>query len=107
MANIGFVGLGSMGGEMVRRLLDAGHTVTWYNRTKSRAQWLLKLGVLWAETPREAAQAGGITLSMVRDTEALYAVTGGPDGVLTGLGPGKIYVDMSTVNPAASQQLAV
>lgn len=107
MANIGFVGLGSMGGEMARRLLDAGHTVTGYNRTKSRAQWLLGLGMLWGETPREVAQGTDIAMTMVRDTEALLAVTGGPDGLLAGLGPGKIYVDMSTVNPAASQRLAL
>jgi 3-hydroxyisobutyrate dehydrogenase-like beta-hydroxyacid dehydrogenase len=107
MANIGFVGLGSMGGEMARRLLDAGHTVTGYNRTKSRAQWLLDTGMLWAESPREVAEDASIVMTMVRDTEALHAVTGGPDGLLAGLGPGKIYVDMSTVNPAASQQLSV
>jgi len=107
MANLGFVGLGSMGGEMARLLLEAGHSVTGYNRTKSRAQWLLDLGMLWGNTPRGVAQAADVTLSMVRDTEALLAVTGGPDGLITGLGPGKYYIDMSTVSPAASKQLAV
>ena len=106
MANLGFVGLGSMGGEMARRLLDAGHSVTGYNRTKSRAQWLLDLGMAWGDTPRAVAQSADVTLSMVRDTEALHAVTGGPDGVLAGLGPGKFYIDMSTVSPAASRQIA-
>ena len=107
MANLGFVGLGSMGGEMARLLLEAGHSVTGYNRTKSRAQWLLDLGMLWGSTPRGVAQAADVTLSMVRDTEALLAVTGGPDGLIAGLGPGKYYIDMSTVSPAASKQLAV
>ena len=107
MANLGFVGLGSMGGEMARLLLEAGHSVTGYNRTKSRAQWLLELGMLWGNTPRGVAQAADVTLSMVRDTEALLAVTGGPDGLIAGLGPGKYYIDMSTVSPAASKQLAV
>tara|TARA_Y100000815_G_scaffold172607_1_gene157148 strand:- start:3815 stop:4702 length:888 start_codon:yes stop_codon:yes gene_type:complete len=107
MANLGFVGLGSMGGEMARLLLEAGHSVTGYNRTKSRAQWLLDLGMLWGDTPRGVAQAADVTLSMVRDTEALLAVTGGPDGLIAGLGPGKYYIDMSTVSPAASKQLAV
>ena len=106
MANLGFVGLGSMGGEMARRLLEAGHSVTGYNRTKSRAQWLLDLGMTWGDTPRAVAQSADVTLSMVRDTEALHAVTGGPDGLLAGLGPGKYYVDMSTVSPAASNQIA-
>jgi len=106
MAHLGFVGLGSMGGEMARRLLEAGHSVTGYNRTKSRAQWLLDLGMAWGDTPRVVAQSADVTLSMVRDTEALLAVTGGPDGLLAGLGPGKYYIDMSTVSPAASKQLS-
>ena len=106
MANLGFVGLGAMGGEMVKRLLDAGHTVTGFNRTKSRAQWLLELGMLWGETPRDVAQVADVTMTMVRDTEALQAVAGGPDGLLAGLGPGKLFLDMSTVSPSASQRLA-
>ena len=106
MANLGFVGLGAMGGEMVKRLLDAGHSVTGFNRTKSRAQWLLELGMLWGETPRDVAQAADVTMTMVRDTEALQAVAGGPDGLLAGLGPGKLFLDMSTVSPSASQRLA-
>ena len=107
MANIGFVGLGSMGGEMARRLLEAGHSVTGYNRTRSRAQWLMDLGMAWGETPRAVAQSSDVILSMVRDTEALHAVTGGPDGLLAGLSPGKFYIDMSTVSPTASKQIAV
>ena len=106
MASIGFVGLGSMGGEMTKRLLDAGNTVTGYNRTKSKAQWLIDMGMRWADTPREAAQSADVTMTMVTDTHALHAVTAGPDGILAGLGPGKTYVDMSTVSPAASQKLA-
>ena len=107
MANLGFVGLGSMGEEMARLLLEAGHSVTGYNRTKSRAQWLLELGMLWGNTPRGVAQAADVTLSMVRDTEALLAVTGGPDSLIAGLGPSKYYIDMSNGSPAASKQLAV
>jgi 3-hydroxyisobutyrate dehydrogenase-like beta-hydroxyacid dehydrogenase len=106
MANVGFIGLGTMGGRMVKRLLDAGHTVTGYNRTRSRAQWLLDAGMRWGETPRAVAAAADVTLSMVADTAALHAIADGPDGLLAGLGPGKIYVDMSTVSPAASQELA-
>ncbi len=106
MANLGFVGLGVMGGRMAKRLLDAGHTVTGYNRTRSKADWLLEAGMQWGESPRVVAEAADVTLSMVANTAALHAVTGGPDGALAGLGPGKIYVDMSTVSPAASQELA-
>ena len=95
-----------MGSRMVKRLLDAGHNVTGYNRTKSKAQWLLDLGMNWADTPRAAAQAGDFVFSMVTNTEALRAVTEGPDGILNGLGAGKIYIDMSTVSPAASREVA-
>ncbi len=106
MANLGFVGLGAMGGRIARRLLDAGHTVTGYNRTRSRAQWLLDAGMSWADTPRDVARACDVTFSMVSNTEALLAITGGDDGLLAGLSPGKIYVDMSTVGPAASRELS-
>ncbi len=106
MAKLGFIGLGTMGGPMVQRLLDAGHQVTGYNRTRSRAQWLLDLGMDWADTPREASQPAEVTFTMVRDTEALQAVSQGPDGLLAGLSPGTIYVEMSTVSPASSQELA-
>jgi 3-hydroxyisobutyrate dehydrogenase-like beta-hydroxyacid dehydrogenase len=106
MANLGFVGLGVMGSRMVQRLLAAGHTVTGYNRTKSKAQWLLDAGMKWADTPRAVAQAAEITITMVTNTQALQAVTSGADGILAGLAAGKIYIDMSTVSPAASRELA-
>src|SRR5205809_3341209 len=106
MANLGFIGLGAMGGRVTRRLLDAGHTVTGYNRTKSKAQWLLDSGMRWADTPRAVAEAADVTFTMVTNTSALHEVLGGPDGVLAGLGTGKIYIDMSTVSPAASRGLA-
>ena len=95
-----------MGSRMVKRLLDAGHNVTGYNRTKSKAQWLLDLGMKWADTPRAAAQAGDFVFSMVTNSEALRAVTEGPDGILAGLAAGKIYVDMSTVSPATIRATA-
>lgn len=106
MANLGFVGLGVMGGRIAKRLLDAGHTLSGYNRTRSKVQWLLDAGMRWAETPRAVAETADVTFTMVTDTAALRAVTDGPDGLLAGLGPGKVYVDMSTVSPAASRALA-
>jgi 3-hydroxyisobutyrate dehydrogenase-like beta-hydroxyacid dehydrogenase len=106
MANLGFVGLGVMGSRMVQRLLAAGHTVTGYNRTKSKAQWLLDAGMKWGDTARAVVEAAEIIFTMVTNTEALHAVTTGPDGILAGLGPGKVYIDMSTVSPAASRELA-
>lgn len=106
MANLGFIGLGVMGGRMVKRLLDAGHAVTGYNRTRSKAEWLLEAGMAWGDTPRAVAEAADVTLSMVTNTEALRTIAEGPDGLLEGLSPGKIYVDMSTVSPVYSRELA-
>jgi 3-hydroxyisobutyrate dehydrogenase-like beta-hydroxyacid dehydrogenase len=106
MAHVGFVGLGAMGGRIAKRLIDAGHRVTGYNRTASKAAWLVDAGLRLAPSPRAAAEAADVTFSMVSDTTALHAITDGPDGVLAGLGPGKVYVDMSTVSPQASRALA-
>ncbi|MFQ5611096.1 MAG: NAD(P)-dependent oxidoreductase [Anaerolineae bacterium] len=106
MANLGYIGLGVMGSRMAKRLLDAGHTVTGYNRTRSKAEWLLEHGLQWGETPRAVAEAADVIFSMVTNTAALKAVTGGDEGLLAGLRPGQIYVDMSTVSPAASRELA-
>src|SRR5205807_1660723 len=106
MANLGYIGLGAMGGRVTKRLLDAGHTVTGYNRTKSKAQWLIYAGMQWADSPRAVAEAADVIFTMVTNTNALEEVFTGPDGILNGLGPGKIYIDMSTVSPHASRMLA-
>src|SRR5207302_705806 len=106
MAKLGFVGLGAMGSRVVKRLLDAGHSVTGYNRTKSKAQWLLDAGMQWAASPREVTETADIVFTMVTNTQALHEVTSGPNGLLAGLGPGKTYIDMSTVSPSKSRDLA-
>ena len=106
MANLGYVGLGVMGGQMAARLLSKGHTVTGYNRTKSKAQWLIDKGMKWADSPRSVAEAADTTFVMVTNSAALEAVANGPDGLLAGLGAGKLIIDMSTVSPAVSRNLA-
>jgi 3-hydroxyisobutyrate dehydrogenase-like beta-hydroxyacid dehydrogenase len=106
MANVGFVGLGVMGGNMVSRLLEKGHTVTGYNRTRSKAQWLIDRGMVFAPSPRAVAAAADFIFVMVTNTAALTAVAEGPDGVLAGLSAGKVLIDMSTVSPEASRALA-
>jgi len=95
-----------MGSRMVKRLLDAGHAVTGYNRTRSKAEWLIESGMRWADTPRAVAESSDVVLTMVTDTAAMAAVTAGPDGLLAGLSPGKVHVDMSSISPAASRELA-
>jgi 3-hydroxyisobutyrate dehydrogenase-like beta-hydroxyacid dehydrogenase len=106
MANLGFVGLGVMGGEMVARLLAKGHTVTGYNRTRSKADWLVEKGMKWADSPRAVCAAADVTLTMVTNNAALEAITEGPDGILAAIGKGKILVDMSTVSPDVSRAVA-
>ena len=103
---LGFVGLGAMGGRMARRLLDAGHTVIGYNRTKAKAEWLLDAGMRWGDTPRAVAEAADVIFSMVTNTAAVQAITEGPDGLLAGMAPGKVFVEMSTISPAMSRELA-
>ena len=107
MANLGFVGLGVMGSRMAKRLLDAGHSVTGYNRTKSKAQWLLDAGMKWADSPRAAVKSTEVVFSMIANNHALRAVTEGKEGILAGLSAGKIYVEMSTVSPTAIRELAI
>jgi len=105
MANLGFVGLGVMGSEMVVRLLDKGHTVTGYNRTRSKAERLVKKGMKWADSPRAVCAAADVTFSMVTNEKALGAVMDGADGILSALTSGKFLIDMSTVSPGYSRAL--
>ncbi len=106
MAKVGFVGLGVMGSRMVERLLAKGHTVTGYNRTRAKAQWLMDKGMKWADSPKAVSQASDVTMAMVTNSEALRAITDGPEGIIAGLSAGKIFVDISTVNPAVSRAVA-
>jgi 3-hydroxyisobutyrate dehydrogenase-like beta-hydroxyacid dehydrogenase len=106
MSTLGFVGLGAMGSRIAGRLLDAGNRVYGTNRTAAKAQPLIERGLIWRDTPREVAAAAEVVFSMVTDEAALEAVAAGPDGLLAGLTPGAVYVDMSTISPHASQRLA-
>jgi 3-hydroxyisobutyrate dehydrogenase-like beta-hydroxyacid dehydrogenase len=106
MTIIGVVGLGAMGGRIAGRLLAEGHTVHGTNRTRAKADALIAHGLIWCDTPRETAQRSSIVISMVTDGDALDTVTQGPDGILGGLRPGSVYIDMSTVSPRSSRSLA-
>ena len=106
MANLGFVGLGVMGGNMAARLLEKGHHVTGYNRTSSKSQWLLDRGMKWADSPRAVTETVDVVFTMVTNSAALSAVSDGPDGLLAGISSGKVLIDMSTVGPETSRALA-
>jgi 3-hydroxyisobutyrate dehydrogenase-like beta-hydroxyacid dehydrogenase len=104
--NLGFVGLGAMGQLIVPRLMAAGHQVTGWNRSKDKAAALLKAGMRWADTPRTVAEQSDIVFSIVTDAKAVKAVALGPDGIVSGLARGGIYIDMSTIEPDESRAVA-
>jgi len=104
--NLGFVGLGAMGALIVPRLMAAGHTVTGWNRSRDKAADLITQGMRWADTPRAVAQAADIVFSIVTDAKAVRACALGPDGIVSGLKKGGIYIDMSTIEPEESRAIA-
>ena len=103
---IGFIGLGDMGQCIVPRLLAAGHEVTGWNRSADRAAPLIELGMKWADTPRAVAETSAVVFSIVTDARAVEAVALGDEGVISGLRPGAVYLDMSTIDPDASRSIA-
>jgi 3-hydroxyisobutyrate dehydrogenase-like beta-hydroxyacid dehydrogenase len=104
--DVGFVGLGDMGQGIVPRLLDAGHQVTGWNRTEAKAEAMLALGMKWADSPREVAAASDVVFSIVTDAAAVRSVALGKDGVIAGLGPDSVYLDMSTIDPDVTRAIA-
>jgi 3-hydroxyisobutyrate dehydrogenase-like beta-hydroxyacid dehydrogenase len=103
---LGFVGLGAMGQLIVPRLMNAGHQVTGWNRSRDKAAPLIKAGMIWADTPRAVAETSEIVFSIVTDAKAVRAVALGPDGVVSGLKKGGIFIDMSTIEPEESRAVA-
>lgn len=103
---VGFIGLGDMGQGIVPRLLAAGHHVTGWNRTAARADPLIEQGMAWADTPRAAAEGSEVVFSVVTDAAAVEAVALGEDGVIAGLPPESVYLDMSTIDPDVSRAVA-
>ena len=102
MTRVGFIGVGAMGGRMARRLLDAGHELTVWNRTRSKVRPLLDAGAATAPTPAEAARNAEVVITMVADHSALEAISEGPEGIAA---HAKTVVEMSTVEPAAVTDL--
>jgi 3-hydroxyisobutyrate dehydrogenase-like beta-hydroxyacid dehydrogenase len=103
---LGFVGLGHMGGNMAARLLAAGHVVYGNAAARADAQDLVNQGLQWRDTPREVAESADIVFTSLPDDDVLELVAAGPDGILAGLTETKLWVDVSTVSPRASRELA-
>lgn len=87
--NLGFVGLGAMGQLIVPRLMAAGYDVTGWNRSKAKAEALIKSGMHWADTPRAVAEQSELVFSIVTDSKAVRAVALGKDGIVAGLSQGR------------------
>ncbi len=105
-SSIGFIGLGRMGLPMAQHLLDADFPLAVFNRTASRADALRQNGAQWADSPRELAAQSDIVISIIADDAALRAIALGEDGILAGLKPDGVHVDMSTVSPDVTRELA-
>ena len=109
-ANIGFIGLGLMGRPMALNLLKAGHKLTVWNRTPSRAEELVAAGATLGKTPRQVAEGSEILITIVSDPPALESVLWGSpeqkDGALEGLKSGSMYIDSSTISPSLVQKIA-
>jgi len=105
MNRIGFLGLGIMGGAMARNLVKAGFDVTVWNRTPERCRPLVATGAKQGKTPGEVVAACPVTFAMVSDPSAAGQVCFGEGGVLAAMGPGKAYVDFSTVDPATARRI--
>ena len=99
MTAVGFIGLGHMGGNMAARFLAAGYAVYGEARSRERAQGLVDQGLRWRDTAREIAEAADVVFTSLPDDDAVESVASGPDGILAGLGTGKVWVDVSTVSP--------
>ncbi len=103
---LGWIGLGDMGQVIVPRLLAAGHQVSGWNRTRSKADGLIEEGMAWADSPREVAAASDVVFSMVTDAAAVFAIALGDNGVIAGLSADGVYLDMSTIDPQVSRDTA-
>src|SRR5918992_4912505 len=104
--DLGFVGLGAMGQLIVPRLMNAGHAVTGWNRSRDKATQLIAGGMRWADTPRAVAEKSEVVFTIVTDAAAVESVALGPDGIVSGLRKGGVFIDMSTIAPDASRALA-
>lgn len=105
MQQIGFIGLGIMGKPMARNLLKAGYSLVVYNRSRSPMEELAAAGASVAESPREVAQQTEVVITCVSDSPDVEAVVLGPDGIMAGVKPGMLYVDMSTIAPATARKV--
>ncbi len=107
MANIGFIGLGDMGQVIIPRLIESGHKVVGWNRTPGKSDNLESIGMGLARTPAEACEGAQLVLSIVTDGDAVKAIATGNDGIIKNLDKNAAYMDMSTISPDVSREIAM
>src|SRR3989337_266697 len=103
---IGFIGLGIMGKPMAKNLMEAGYEVGLYNRTREKAEEIARDGTIVADSPREVAEGSEVVITMLPDSPEVREVVGGESGVLEGIERGALLVDMSTISPVVTRDLA-
>ncbi len=106
LKRIGFIGLGLMGSGMTMNILKAGFPLTVWNRTASRAEPIVKAGAKLAKTPKEVAEKSDVVISIVTDSIDVEEVLLGTNGVIHGVKPGMIVIDMSTISPIRTREIA-
>lgn len=103
---IGFIGLGIMGEPMCRNLMKAGYACTVNTRTKSRAEKLLSEGAVWSDSPKDTAGKSDVIVTIVTDTPDVEKVILGDGGIIEGISPGSVVIDMSTISPSVTRNMA-
>jgi 3-hydroxyisobutyrate dehydrogenase-like beta-hydroxyacid dehydrogenase len=103
--NVAFLGLGTMGSPMAANILRGGHSLTVWNRTAARAKDLVAAGAALADSPAAASAGKDVVVTMLSDVDAVQTVIAGADGVASGIGPGTIVIDMSTVDRATALRM--
>ncbi|MGB7087382.1 MAG: NAD(P)-dependent oxidoreductase [Phormidesmis sp.] len=103
---VAFIGLGTMGAPMALNVLQAGHSLTVYNRTREKAQAIVEAGGAIADSPQQAARSAEIIVTCVSDSPDVEAVLLGEAGVVQGAQPGALVVDMSTISPSVTRRIA-
>ena len=103
---IGFIGMGTMGAPMATRLVNAGYEVTVHNRTRAREEPVAEAGASSAATPRDAARGADVVITIVSDTPDVREVVLGEQGAIHGMSAGSVLIDMSTISPIATRDIA-
>src|SRR5699024_7641698 len=103
---VGFIGLDVMGQSMAGHILEAGHELFVFNRTKSKANNLVEQGATWLDTPKEVAEAAELVITIVGYPKDIEEVYYGETGLFAGAHSGRIFIDMTTSTPSLAVQLA-